>query len=189
MNQNYLQPFRDAIAAAAYDHSHGNLTASGKVGTAAGQILVTLAGGTVTATQAISTTQITDFAAAAGAVKTVNGMTGTVVVSQSKIASVLGNDSLETDMTSVDARFPSGYVAPGVGIVASSEGPGGAFRLKGSTGFVHSLAGCTGTVTLMAGANVTISANQELNRVTISAAGGSGGVSVVKLWPAIILGG
>jgi hypothetical protein len=182
--------FRVKLGAAAASHSHGNITPNGSVGTAAGKILVTLTGGAVTAVASISTTQITNFAASANAVASVNGKTGAVVIVQSDITGTLGNSSLAGDISSLSNKFPQSAVAVDKGLVSSNSGPGGTFQIKTSSGFVHTLNGCTGTTTIVAGPNVSISNNTTLNRITITASGGGTGASTkASLWPALILGG
>jgi len=190
VHANYADSFRSQINAAPVSHSHGNITPSGSVGTAAGKILVTLTGGAVTAVASISTTQITNFAASANAVASVNGKTGAVTIVQSDITGTLGNSSLAGDISSLSNKFPQSTVAVGKGLVSSNSGPGGTFQIKTSSGFVHTLNGCTGTVSIYPGANISIVNNTTLNRITITASGGGGGGGgVTALWPALILGG
>jgi hypothetical protein len=198
VHPNYADSFRSEINAAPASHSHGNIAPSGSVGTAAGKILVTLVGGVVTAVSSISTAQITNFTATAGAVKSVNGKTGDVVISQSDIESTLGNSDLvgdlaelNTTLDSVSLKFPPVAVPANRGLVSSNDGPGGAFRIKTSSGFVHTLNACTGTVTLVGGTSISITPNATSSRITISytgdGGGGPGGGS--PIWPALILGG
>lgn len=192
VNPVYADSFRSEILAADQSHSHGNITPSGSVGTAAGKILVTLSGGVVTAVASISTTQITNFAASANAVASVNGKTGAVTIVQSDITGTLGNSSLAGDISSLSNKFPQSAVSADKGLVSSNSGPGGTFQIKTSSGFVHTLNNCIGTVTIVPGPNVSISNNTTLNRITITASGGDGGGGgggVTALWPALILGG
>jgi hypothetical protein len=188
---------RVALGAAAASHSHGNIASGGSVGTAAGRILVTLANGVVTAATSISTTQITNFASAAGAVKSVNGQVGTVTIGQADIGSIFGNDNLggdlvqlSTELEYVEDKFPNSAVPAGRVLVSSNEGSGGAFRIKASTGFVHSIGGCTGTVTINAGTDIKITKNTSNSSITVAYSGsGGGGSGGNAIWPALILGG
>lgn len=197
VHPNYTDSFRSAIYAAQESHSHGNITPTGRVGTAAGKILVTLSNGVVTAATSISTTQITNYTATAGAVKSVNNKTGDVVLGQSDIASTLGNSDLggdlaelQTSVGAVEVKFPTSAVPSSRGLVSSNNGPGGAFQIRTSSGFVHTLNGCTGTVTLVAGSSISITPNATSSRVTISYTGSGGGGPVNSpIWPALILGG
>jgi hypothetical protein len=198
VHPNYAASFRSAIYAAPESHSHGNITPTGSVGTAAGKILVTLANGVVTAATSISTTQITNYTATSGAVRSVNSKTGDVVIDQTDIESTMGNSDLSGDLgelsgniSDVFARFPQSAVPANKGLVSSNDAPGGVFRIKTSSGFVHTLNGCTGTVSIYPGANISISNNTTLNRITITASGSDGGGSggVTAIWPALIFGG
>jgi hypothetical protein len=122
VDPNYADSFRAEINAAPVSHSHGNITPSGSVGTAAGKILVTLVGGVVTAVASISTTQITGISdkfppsavpenlglvssnngpggtfqikTSSGFVHTLNGCTGTV-----SILAAGGNISISNNTT------------------------------------------------------------------------------------------
>jgi hypothetical protein len=198
VHPNYVDSFRSAIKAADTFHSHGSISSSGAVGSASGKILVTSSGGQVTAVSSISTTQITNYTATSGAVRSVNGKTGAVVIDQTDIDSTMGNGDLSGDLselsglvTDLSNKLPSypAYQTPlNKGLISSSDG--GVFRIKTSSGFVHTLNGCTGTATIVAGPNVSISNNTTLNRITITASGGGNGASTkASLWPALILGG
>lgn len=199
VHPDYASPLRTAISAANSSHTHGNITASGSVGTAAGKILVTLANGVVTAATSISTTQITNFTATAGAVKSVNGQVGDVTIGPTDIGSTLGNDNLGVDMAelqngigAVEAKFPVSAVPAGRVLVSSNEGNNGLFRIKASAGFVHSISGCTGTVTINAGTDIKITKNVSDSSITVSytgAGGGGTGGGGNAIWPALILGG
>jgi hypothetical protein len=152
----------------------------------------------VTAVASISTAQITNFTATAGAVKSVNGKTGDVVIEQTDIASIFGTDDLSGDLQelsgeigTISSKFPQSAVPSSRGLVSSNDGPGGAFRINTSSGFVHTLNACTGTVTLVGGTSISITPNATSSRITISytgdGGGGPGGGS--PIWPALILGG
>jgi hypothetical protein len=140
-----------------------------------------------------STTSITSFASAVraiGNVVSVNGKTGSVTVSQADIASQSGNTNLQADLAAVAGKFPNSVVPAERVLTSSNDGLDGTFRIKAVEGFVHSIAGCTGTVTLVQGANITLTPNAALSRITISSTGGGGGGgAATAIWPTLIFGG